>query len=848
MQNAARWAHVAAAVAMVLLASSACPAQQAAPLRVADAGVMKFNGRYYLMGVLTNGGVYTSDDLVRWNGPTPAFAMKGSWPDVSGSRAVHAPDLRQVNGRFHLYWNGIGHAVADRAMGPYREPVVDRRFDGEIDPHLFVDVDGTCIFYTVKFTGGNTIYGQTMAGPGTLTGQPKRLLSALPTGWERRDFRINEAPFVVAYRGRYYLLYNANHTSINQGNYAIGCAVADTPLGFTNASKVARPVLDSNERRVVATADVLVGDARSGGATWRYTTRRPDDRWREADFDDSAWAQGVGGFGCVDGLARKFPKQSKRSAVWQVGTPWTTNEIYLRREMTLTKRPSRFLQAKIRHIGRTTIWLNGAEALDSEGRTNPRTADLKGEAIAAVRPGRNVVAVHCRTPGATKYVDVGLIDPRDHPGEGIVYNCGQPNLVRGPNGFEWRLVYFAIANGGSHVQRTDRVLFFDRTLYVDGPTLGRTPGYHPSPHLPTFRALFDRPAASGLGVRWKTTGGAWCVAGGEARQTARTGVARAMIDAPAAGHYLIETGVKLSETRGRAGVVAFRRDEANHLLVYLDAESRRGGYTTVEGGKATRSSFPLPADFRFDAYHTLRVTKNAGQFDVYVDDLWATRKTPIRTALTGVGVTGLYCENVAAAFDGVTYTVGWDEVDGGIAGWGDAVGGAAGTWRAGPRGLVASGAGGLARTFKGDRLEEYEFMAQVSCAGRLNSGAAEAPPPPAGRAGIYAVYVDEANWLRAGLDARAGTLTVEGCRRGAAVGSWDVPLSPRWSCNLRAVKLADRTIFWADGREVLTVKGGWPASQVGLFAERLVAEFNGITCFDVAARHRPELSAGKSPR
>jgi len=817
--------------AAVMLWVSVCPADPPAPLRVADAGVMKFNGRYYLMGVRTNGGIYTSDDLVHWSGPTPAFTMKGSWPDVSGSRAVHAPDLRYVNGRFHLYWNGIGHAVADRAVGPYREPVTDRRFDGEIDPHLFVDVDGRRYFYTVKFTGGNTIYGQTMAGPGTLTGRPKRLLWALPTGWERRDFRINEGPFVVAHRGRYYLLYNANHTSIHQGNYAIGCAVADTPLGFTNAGKYATPVLDSNERRVTAAADVLVGDARSGGATWRYTTRSPGGGWREADFDDSAWRQGAGGFGCVDDLARKYPKQSKRSAVWQVATPWTTNEIYLRHTLTLTKRPSRFLQAKIRHIGGTTIWLNGVEALDSPGRSHPRTADLKADAVAALRPGRNTVAVHCRTPGKTKYVDVGLLDPRDRPGEGIVYNCGQPNLLRGPNGFEWRLIYFAIVNGGPHEQRTDRVLFFGRTLHVDGPTTPRTPGYHPAPHLPTFRALFDRPTAGGLGGGWTTAGGSWSVADGEARQTGRS-TARAMIDASAAGHYLIEAGVRLANGKGSAGVVAFWRDEANHVLVLLDAESQRVDVARVEGGKRTRSGFPLPADFRFDAYHALRVTNNAGQFDVHVDGIHLTRKAPICTPWTGRGQAGLYGSG-PAAFDGVTYTVGWDEADDRIAGWGGAA--ATGRWRAGPRGLVTSGAEGMARTFKGDRLEEYEFMAQATCAGRLDSDADEMRPP-AGRLGIYAVYVDEANWLRAGLDARAGTLTVEGRRKGAATGPWHVPLSPRWSCNLRAVKLADRTIFRADGREVLTVAGGWPASQVGLFADRLVAEFNGITRFDIAAK------------
>ena len=34
---------------------------------VADAGVMKYNGKYYIGGVGTYGDVYVSDDLVRWS-------------------------------------------------------------------------------------------------------------------------------------------------------------------------------------------------------------------------------------------------------------------------------------------------------------------------------------------------------------------------------------------------------------------------------------------------------------------------------------------------------------------------------------------------------------------------------------------------------------------------------------------------------------------------------------------------------------------------------------------------------------------------------------------------------------
>ena len=35
---------------------------------IADAGVINFNGKYYLADVNTNGGFYVSTDLVKWEG------------------------------------------------------------------------------------------------------------------------------------------------------------------------------------------------------------------------------------------------------------------------------------------------------------------------------------------------------------------------------------------------------------------------------------------------------------------------------------------------------------------------------------------------------------------------------------------------------------------------------------------------------------------------------------------------------------------------------------------------------------------------------------------------------------
>ncbi|HYH57208.1 MAG TPA: hypothetical protein VD772_11380, partial [Anseongella sp.] len=46
---------------------------------VADAGVLRYNGEYYIGGVFTRGSFYVSSDLVNWEGPHHVFSMDNEW-------------------------------------------------------------------------------------------------------------------------------------------------------------------------------------------------------------------------------------------------------------------------------------------------------------------------------------------------------------------------------------------------------------------------------------------------------------------------------------------------------------------------------------------------------------------------------------------------------------------------------------------------------------------------------------------------------------------------------------------------------------------------------------------------
>lgn len=663
---------VAACVAVgLVLAWGPCAGAVANPVlkNTADCGTMKFGGAYYLMGAGTNGGLYLSDDLVHWRGPVHAFSMDNEWtsgPEAADSE-IHACALEYVNGVFHLYWSvnykelrQIGHATAEKPLGPYTEPVRDVPFDGRIDPDLFVDDDGRCYFYTTRFSDGNEVWGQAMKDPWTLEGEPVRLLTPMSGGWEWLDHRVNEAQTVVKYRGTYYMLYNANHTAEQYGNYAIGCAVAGDPLGFRNDGKYPRPVL-------------------------------------------------------------------------------------------------------------------------------------------AALPGRSI------------------------------HNCGQISLVRGPNGFEWWAVYFAIYGMSPRHQAIDRVHFFDRELYIDGPTGEAAPGYHPPPRLPAFRDAFDD--AEGTRQHWDYRGGSWKVDGGELLQEEPAGCCAALPRMESGAHYLAEATLRMGTPEGRAGVLAAWRDEENWAAIGLDAATGSWFVERCAAGQHTVKRVDAPAGFRFHASHTLRVERDGPLAKVWVDAWKWPGSEPIDLGLDGPAVPGVFTSGGPASFQMMVATFGWDEWDAGIRGWA-----APGQttlpdgWRIGEDGLAAERPGAAV---KGDLLPSYEFAAQCTFG---------ANPAEKAAAGIHAVYVDDKNFLSAHVEPQARRLVLSGKRDGEPLDTRSVPIPPRTpqhpgtaasSFNLRAVKLAGRVLVFVDGAELAEFRGAWPPSRVGLVHSQGACRYNGISLIGI---------------
>lgn len=586
----------------------------------ADCGTMKFNGEYYLTGNYLAGDMIVSPDLVTWGNRTHVFSMSNDWAQgrAGRDREIHACDPNYYNGTFNLYWSvnrgdmgivHIGHAVSDKVLGPYQEPERAHWFDSSIDAQLFRDDDGSFYFYSVKFNHGNQIWGQRMQNPSTLLGEPREMLSALPHTWELLDDSVNEGPYVFKYRDRYYHIYNANHTG--KGNYALGCAEATTPLGFSNQGKYPDPVVE-----------------------------------------------------------KSFPA-----------------------------------------------------------------------------PGH------------------------------VLTQPGQPSVVRGPNGLEWWLVYFLEVDHARRQQAIDRVLFFDRHLYVDGPT-SASPGYHPVPHQPAVLDLFDAPDGSVLANTWRVQGGQWSVKEKSARQTQPEGRALALLSQDkGARHYVAEASVRFLEGSGsEAGLMAYWQDPTHWLAISLDASNRTWNVRKADNQGESVVQRSLPKDFNFQAWHGLRAEKNGADFNVLIDDRPAPGlASPLATAFQEAGVPGLFSDGARAGFDGFLYTRGWDETGDSIRGWGNAANGDSqrGAWSITSKGLSQDKARGRSHIFKGDLGDQYEFSVQLT---------QDRPSISSGghRVGMIPVYVDEQNYLQADVDLARWELRVGGRKEGTNLAVQTVSIPRRF--------------------------------------------------------------------
>ena len=153
---------------------------------------------------------------------------------------------------------------------------------------------------------------------------------------------------------------------------------------------------------------VLVPTSKEKASAWRYTIEKPADGWFKPDFDDEQWKEGPGGFGTkgTPGAVVAHRMEDRRHLA--------AARVHLaggqvRRLATAAAPRRRRGGLRQRRAGR--------EAARATTAITRRCRSAR-EAKAALKPGKNVLAVHCHQKTGGQYIDVGIVDVKEEKAVG----------------------------------------------------------------------------------------------------------------------------------------------------------------------------------------------------------------------------------------------------------------------------------------------------------------------------------------------------------------------------------------------------------------------------------------------
>jgi hypothetical protein len=143
---------------------------------------------------------------------------------------------------------------------------------------------------------------------------------------------------------------------------------------------------------------VLVPTSEKEPQTWRMTLVKPAGAWFQPGYDDASWKAARGGFGTT----------ATPGAV--VGTQWKTGDIWIRREFELDRLPAAGeLFLRVHHDEDAEIYLNGQDILHlARYIGNYQLFEASQKLRAALRPGKNLLAVHCHQTTGGQFIDCGI--------------------------------------------------------------------------------------------------------------------------------------------------------------------------------------------------------------------------------------------------------------------------------------------------------------------------------------------------------------------------------------------------------------------------------------------------------
>lgn len=143
----------------------------------------------------------------------------------------------------------------------------------------------------------------------------------------------------------------------------------------------------------------VVPTGEAGAYPVKYIHSKPAEGWESPNFKGLGWDTGNAPFG--DGASSN-----------SIAAPGKFNkEVWYRREFILATGNYNNLKLNISYDDDVEVYLNGVKAFETKGFTTGYvTKNIFAEALRALKPGKNLMAVHCVSPAGGEFIDVGLIE------------------------------------------------------------------------------------------------------------------------------------------------------------------------------------------------------------------------------------------------------------------------------------------------------------------------------------------------------------------------------------------------------------------------------------------------------
>ncbi|MGP4039602.1 hypothetical protein ACTWP4_06840 [Gracilibacillus sp. D59] len=749
--------------------------QMGEKVKVYDGTIEKYNGYYYLMGTGSRGHVYRSKDMIHWESAYELISDDPSTlpPYADGVYPRYgASDLFFHNGVMFYGFNGNNLVHGDPSTinntPDFRHSFWEQKFDLGIDLQFFVAHDGELLYLrkvnpfepdpntgaAKSFDAGAWMWKvkSFFNEKGSEGRSPAQELIHTQKGhWASFDKFNFEGQEMYYDNGQYYLLYMGNNMAPRTGLYETGVAQSDHYDTFDNSSKYPGKLIARNLEEMILKYDVILPTAEHGYQTYDYTFTEPDGNWQHANYEPTDdWKSGQGGFGFPlkerNVLIRSIYNdgEENQSNIW--GSPNGPDNIWVRREFQLDSVPET-TALRLRVEGYGKVYVNGQEVHQQQGQQ--RSYQMIEVPSEFLHEGDNVVAAEVSTIGPEimyYHVDFGLYDTNGKPVEADIVGPTQPNVIKGPNGFETWVTYKALWDGDNG-QGKDRVYFWGDEMVVDGPTSTHSPDKHFDAWQPTFQDRFDSESSrsaytnhEGIIMKDQTL-----------EIQTPNGVNEILLKHYEIENYFLETNIKFDESnfgnKAQAGVTVWYQDEENYVRLFIDRDDRRYIIVYAINGEVTVEKNSLPDTFEFlhsderasdfgEQYHTLKVYKNGSKLFAELDHYKLNNDEPVLelVEMSTPGMVGFVGEEANYRMDNVSLTIGWGEYGKYFNDWDK-------EWNTTEQGLQ-SPSDGEALTVKGDPMREYEFSVNIDTESL----------PEQGKAGIVLEYINDQNYVVAYTD------------------------------------------------------------------------------------------------